>query len=64
MRCDSAELKALTVAENACHTMHNLYTLQGAELHNPLAWSKYLHKSVRQWGGKAEVLYSMHNWPM
>ncbi len=58
------ELKALTVAENACHTMHNLYTLRGAKLRDPLAWSKYLHKSVRQWGGKAEVLYSMHNWPV
>ena len=34
------------------------------QLHYLLAWSKYLQKSVRQWGGKAEVLYSMHNWPV
>ncbi|HVU87794.1 MAG TPA: alkyl sulfatase dimerization domain-containing protein [Pirellulales bacterium] len=58
------ELKALTVAENACHTQHNLYSLRGTKLRDPLAWSKYLHKSVRQWGGEAEVLYGMHHWPV
>ncbi len=49
------ELKALTVAENACHTQHNLYSLRGTKLRDPLAWSKYLHKSLRQWGGKADL---------
>ncbi|HEY4308599.1 MAG TPA: alkyl sulfatase dimerization domain-containing protein [Pirellulales bacterium] len=58
------ELKALTVAENACHTLHNLYSLRGTKLRDPLAWSKYLHNSVRKWGGKAEVLYGMHHWPV
>src|SRR5580698_9589534 len=42
----------------------NSYLRRGAKLRDPLAWSKYLHKSVRQWGGKAEVLYSMHHWPV
>ncbi len=58
------ELKALTVAENACHTLHNLYSLRGTKLRDPLAWSKYLHESVRRWGGSAEVLYGMHHWPV
>jgi len=58
------ELKALTVAENACHTLHNLYSLRGTKLRDPLAWSKYLHESLRRWGGHAEVLYGMHHWPV
>ncbi|MFC2074752.1 alkyl/aryl-sulfatase [Bdellovibrionota bacterium] len=58
------ELKALTVAENACHTLHNTYSLRGTKVRNPLDWSKYLNESIRLWGDKAVVLYGMHHWPI
>ena len=58
------ELKALTAAENACHTLHNVYTLRGATIRDPLAWAKYLNESIERWGDKSDVLYGMHHWPV
>ncbi|MCB1111744.1 MAG: MBL fold metallo-hydrolase [Chlamydiales bacterium] len=58
------ELKALTTAENACHTLHNTYSLRGTKIRNPLAWSTYLNDTLVKWGNDAEVLYGMHHWPV
>ena len=58
------ELKALTVAENCTSTMHNLYTLRGAKARDPLLWASALDIALERWGGKAEVLYGVHLWPM
>lgn len=57
------ELKALTAAENATHTMHNLYTLRGAKVRSASAWSGYLHDTIEEWGDEVEVLYAPHHWP-
>lgn len=57
------ELKALTAAENCTHTLHNIYTLRGAKVRDPLAWSKCLQATITRWGSQAEVLYGMHHWP-
>ncbi|MBS1881300.1 MAG: MBL fold metallo-hydrolase, partial [Actinobacteria bacterium] len=58
------ELGALTAAENCCHTLHNTYTLRGAQIRDPHAWSKYLGETIDRWGEKTEVLYGMHHWPV
>jgi alkyl sulfatase BDS1-like metallo-beta-lactamase superfamily hydrolase len=58
------ELKALNGAEDATQTMHNVYSLRGAKVRDPLAWSKYLNQALAQWGGEVEVLYNMHHWPV
>lgn len=58
------ELKAVTAAENCCHTLHNVYTLRGAKIRDPLAWSKYLNETLVRWGDQSEVMYGMHNWPV
>ncbi len=58
------QLKAVTCAENCCHTLHNTYSLRGAKIRDPLAWSKYLNETLVMWGGKAEVMYAMHHWPV
>ncbi len=58
------ELKALNGAEDATHTMHNVYSLRGAKVRDPLAWSKYLNQALDQWGDDVEVLYGMHHWPV
>ena len=57
-------LKALTCAENCCHTMHNLYTLRGAKLRDPLSWSRSIDKTIAAFGAEAEVMYGMHHWPV
>ena len=58
------ELKATSTAENACHTLHNTYSLRGAKIRDPLAWSKYLQATLSRWGAKTEVLFGMHHWPV
>ena len=58
------EKKALCTAEDATHTLHNTYTLRGAKIRDPLAWSKYLNEAIHQWGKEAEVLYAPHHWPV
>jgi alkyl sulfatase BDS1-like metallo-beta-lactamase superfamily hydrolase len=58
------ELGALTAAENCCHTLHNTYTLRGAAIRDPQAWSRYLNETIDRWGHKTEVMYGMHHWPV
>ncbi len=58
------EKKAINAAEDATHTLHNTYSLRGAKIRDPLAWSKYLNEALGMWGNKAEVVFSMHHWPV
>lgn len=58
------QLKALSTAEDATHTLHNTYSLRGAKIRNPLAWSKYLNQVLGKWGDEVEVLYAPHHWPV
>lgn len=58
------EKKALNAAEDATHTLHNTYSLRGAKIRDPLAWTKYLNEAMSMWGDEAEVVYSMHHWPV
>ncbi|MBW9054539.1 alkyl/aryl-sulfatase [Rhizobium mesosinicum] len=57
-------LKALCTAENACHTLHNFYTLRGAKTRDISKWVKYLNQTLDMWGDQAEVLYAPHQWPV
>ncbi len=56
--------KALCTAENACHTLHNFYTLRGAKTRDVSAWVKYLNEALDMWGDKAEVFFAPHTWPV
>ena len=58
------QLKAVCAAENCCHTLHNTYTLRGAPIRDPQAWSKYLNELIDRWGDRVEVMYGMHHWPV
>src|SRR5262249_11017097 len=58
------EKKAINAAEDAVHTLHNTYTLRGAKIRNPLAWSKFLNQALVMWGDQAVVLFGMHHWPV
>lgn len=57
------QFKAFTAAENCCHTLHNTYSLRGAKIRDPLAWSKYLEQTIELWGERADVMFGMHHWP-
>lgn len=58
-----AQKKALWVAENCTCTLHNLYTLRGAEVRDGNAWANYLMETVARYGSQAEVTFQAHNWP-
>ena len=55
--------KLLNLAENCTHNFHNLLPFRGAEVRDPLAWSKYLTEALHMWGDKAEVMCGQHHWP-
>lgn len=55
--------KALLMAENVTGTLHNLYTLRGAETRDALGWSKYINEALHRYGNQAEVMFAVHNWP-
>ncbi|MDJ0797537.1 MAG: alkyl sulfatase dimerization domain-containing protein [Calothrix sp. MO_167.B12] len=54
---------ALCASEDATHTMHNLYTLRGAKVRDPLGWSKYLSETIELFGDNVEVVFASHHWP-
>lgn len=58
-----ADKKALWMAENCVGTLHNLYTLRGAQVRDGNAWAEYLMESLDLYGDKAKVVYQSHNWP-
>lgn len=57
------DLKALWMAENVNATLHNIYTLRGAQVRDPLAWSKYIAEALYRFGLEADVLFASHHWP-
>ena len=58
------QFKALNLAENASHNLHNLLPFRGAEVRNATAWSGYINEAIQMWGGEAEVLLGQHHWPV
>ncbi|AHH16923.1 alkyl/aryl-sulfatase-like protein [Nocardia nova SH22a] len=57
------ERRALCMAENATHTLHNLLTLRGALVRDPHVWAKYLTESINRFAGQSDVLFASHHWP-
>ncbi len=57
------EMKALWVAENCTATLHNLYTLRGAQIRDGSAWAKYITEAITLYGDEAQVTFQSHNWP-
>ncbi len=58
------KFKALTVAEDAAFTMHNVYSLRGTTVRSAYNWAKYVREAREKWGGVAEVMYAPHHWPV
>ncbi|MDR7185439.1 alkyl sulfatase BDS1-like metallo-beta-lactamase superfamily hydrolase [Microbacterium trichothecenolyticum] len=55
--------RALCMAENATHTLHNLLTLRGAVVRDPHVWSQYLTEAIERYGDDVEVVFASHHWP-
>lgn len=55
--------RALCMAENATHNLHNLLTLRGAVVRDPHAWSGYLTEAIDTFADRADVVFASHHWP-
>ncbi|MDR2161114.1 MAG: MBL fold metallo-hydrolase [Desulfovibrio sp.] len=58
------QFKALCTAEDATHTLHNLYTLRGATVRDANKWWKSLDEALDRYGARAETLFAQHHWPV
>ncbi|MEN0676662.1 alkyl/aryl-sulfatase [Plesiomonas shigelloides] len=57
------QFKTYWAAENTIGGLHNVYTLRGAPVRDPRAWSSYINQSLHLFGDKAEVIMASHTWP-
>lgn len=57
------ERRALCMAENATHNLHNVATLRGALVRDAHAWASYLDEAITLFAGGTDVLFAQHHWP-
>jgi len=55
--------RALCMAENATHNLHNLLTLRGAQVRDARGWSRYIAEAIELFGDDARVAFASHHWP-
>ena len=55
--------KALCMAENVTHTLHNIQTLRGALVRDAHEWSIYIDEAIGLFGNATDVVFSSHHWP-
>ncbi|MGY6552340.1 MAG: alkyl/aryl-sulfatase [Erythrobacter sp.] len=59
-----ADYKALHTAEVASRVLHNVLTLRGAQVRDPLNWSKVIDRALQKWGGMTDLALASHGWPV
>ncbi|MGN0586301.1 MAG: alkyl/aryl-sulfatase, partial [Oscillospiraceae bacterium] len=57
------QYNALWVAENCTGTLHNLYTLRGAQVRDGSEWASYITEAITRYGEDVEITFQSHNWP-
>ncbi|GAA3650272.1 alkyl sulfatase dimerization domain-containing protein [Nonomuraea antimicrobica] len=57
------ERRALCMAENATHNLHNVLTLRGALVRDTRIWARYLTEAIALFGDEADVAFASHHWP-
>ena len=57
------QFKALWTSELVSATVHNIYTLRGAQVRNAHNWSKQVALTLYKFGQEAEVMFASHSWP-
>lgn len=55
--------RALCLAENATHNLHNLLTLRGAQVRDPRIWSHYIDEAIEMFAIDSDVAFASHHWP-
>lgn len=55
--------RALCMAENATHNLHNVLTLRGALVRDPRTWARYLTEAIELFAAEADVQFASHHWP-
>ncbi|MCZ4578269.1 MBL fold metallo-hydrolase [Gordonia amicalis] len=55
--------RALCLAENATHNLHNLLTLRGAQVRDARIWSRYLTEAIEMFAYDSDVAFASHHWP-
>lgn len=57
------EQRALCLAENVTHTLHNILTPRGALVRDARVWSRYLNEAIDFFGDGYDVAFASHHWP-
>ena len=57
-------LRALNLAENATHNLHNIYPIRGAQVRDANAWAKRLNEALDRFAPGADVVFAQHHWPV
>ncbi|MFI5003909.1 MAG: alkyl/aryl-sulfatase [Solirubrobacterales bacterium] len=55
--------RALCIAENATHNLHNVMTPRGALVRDARIWSRYLSEAIDLFGERTDALFAGHQWP-
>ncbi|MER5874237.1 alkyl sulfatase dimerization domain-containing protein [Streptomyces sp. NPDC002044] len=55
--------RALCMAENATHNLHNILTLRGAVVRDARIWAHYLDEAVTLFAAGTDVAFASHHWP-
>jgi linear primary-alkylsulfatase len=58
------QFRLLNMAGDATHTMHNFYTIRGAEIRDGRLWSRYISEAIERYGDKTDTVIAQHHWPM
>ena len=58
------QFRSMWMAENATHTLHNVLTLRGAKVRDPLIWAHYLDQTINLYGANIDTEFASHHWPM
>lgn len=57
------QFRTLWLAENVTGTLHNVYTLRGAEIRDAMGWSKFINKVIHGYAKKSDIMFASHSWP-
>jgi alkyl sulfatase BDS1-like metallo-beta-lactamase superfamily hydrolase len=55
--------RALCMAENVTHNLHNLLTLRGAQVRDARIWSRYIAEAIELFADGTDVAFASHHWP-
>ncbi|GHV64926.1 SDS hydrolase SdsA1 [Spirochaetia bacterium] len=56
--------RALLMAEICSRSMHNLYTIRGAEVRDAKGWAHYIDEAIERYAPQADVVFTTHGWPV